>query len=99
VPEEVRAVAFEIPKVGDVAGRYAKAGGKFYVVRLAAKTDPHERKLAEAERTIRVKLAQDKIRAKETELLEQLRKQYPVQIDDAVLAGVKVDLGAPGLDA
>jgi DNA-directed RNA polymerase subunit F len=92
VPEEVRVLAFEIPKVGDVASRYAKSGGKYYVVRLAAKTDPHERQLAEAERTIRVKLSQDKLRARENELIDQLRKQYPVQIDDAVLAGVKVDL-------
>jgi parvulin-like peptidyl-prolyl isomerase len=91
VPEEVRVLAFEIPKVGDVGARYVKSGAKFYVVRLAQKTDARDRQYAEAERTIRVKLAQDKMRAKETALLDQLRKDHPVQIDDTALAAVKVD--------
>jgi DNA-directed RNA polymerase subunit F len=94
VPEEVRAGAFEIAKVGDVLGRVIKSGGKLYVVRLTGKTDAHDRSLAEADRTIRVKLAQDKIRAKEEALLDQLRGEFPVQIDETVLAQVKVDLAA-----
>jgi parvulin-like peptidyl-prolyl isomerase len=94
VPDEVRVLAFEIKKVGDVGDRYVKSGGKYYVVRLSQKTDPHERQFAEAERSIRVKLAQDKLRAKENEVLEGLKKQFPVQIDDGALANVKVDLAA-----
>lgn len=95
IPDEVRVLAFEIKKVGDVGDRYVKSGGKYYVVRLSQKTDPHERQFAEAERSIRVKLAQDKLRAKENEVLEGLKKQFPVQIDDSALANVKVDLAAP----
>jgi parvulin-like peptidyl-prolyl isomerase len=95
IPEDARVVGFEIKKVGDVGERLAKAGGKYYVVRLSQKTDPHERQYAEAERSIRVKLAQDKIRAKENDLVDQLRKQFPVQIDDNSLASVKVDLAPP----
>ncbi len=92
VPDEVRVAAFELAKVGDVLGRVVKSGGKAYIVRLSQKTDAHERALAEADRSIRVKLAQDKIRAKEDEQLAQLRTQFPVQIDEAVLATVKVDI-------
>ena len=60
VPEEVRAAVFEIASVGDVLPRVVPAGGKFYVVKLASKTDGHDRTLQDAERSIRVKLAQDK---------------------------------------
>jgi peptidyl-prolyl cis-trans isomerase C len=91
IPEEVRAGAFEIAKVGEVLPRPVKAGGKVYVVRLSQKADAHERAFNEADRQIRVKLAQEKIQAKEQELLTQLRTQYPVQIDDNALAQVKVD--------
>ena len=92
VPEEVRAAVFEIPSVGDVLPRVVAGGGKFYVVKLESKTDGRERTLQDAERSIRVKLAQDKARAAEDALLEDLRKQYPIQIDEAALAQVKVDV-------
>ena len=98
VPEDVRIAAFEIAKVGDVLGRPVKAAGKVYLVRLTQKTDAHERAFAEADRQIRVKLAQDKIHAREEETLAALRSQFAVQIDDNVLATVKVDLGDAGRD-
>jgi peptidyl-prolyl cis-trans isomerase C len=91
VPEAVRAAVFEIAAVGDVLPRVVPAGGKFYVVKLESKSDPHTRSLGDAERSIRVKLAQDKVRTNEEALLADLRKQYPVQIDEAALAQVKVD--------
>jgi peptidyl-prolyl cis-trans isomerase C len=102
IPSEVRAGAFEIAKVDDVLPRVVKSGDKFYVVRLTQKTDARERTFAEAERSIRVKLAQDKLRLKEDDLMKQLRTQYPVQIDETVLATVKVNLdggAAPAVDA
>lgn len=96
VPEEVRAAVFEISRVGDVLPRVVAAGGKFFIVKLESKTEGRDRTLQDAERSIRVKLAQDKARAAEDALLEELRKQYPVQIDEAALAQVKVD--APRVD-
>ena len=98
VPAEVRAAAFEIAKVGDVLGRAVKAGDKVYLVRLTQKTDAHERTLQEAERTIRVKLAQDRLRAKEDQLIAELRKSVKVEVDEGALATVKVDVGAGGAD-
>lgn len=98
IPEEVRAALFEIPEIGGVLDRPVAAGGKFYLVRLTQKADAHERSFGEAERAIRIQLAQDKARAKEDELLASLRKDFPVTIDDAALAQVKVraaDGGAP----
>jgi len=98
VPGEVRAAAFEIDKPNDVLGRVIATGGKFYVVRLTQKQDAHERTFAEAERAIRVRIAQDRAKAKEDETYQSLRKQFPVKIDDAALANVHVDpraLAAP----
>jgi peptidyl-prolyl cis-trans isomerase C len=92
VPEEVRTAVFEIPNVGGVLPRVVSAGGKFYVVKLESKTDPSDRTLQDADRSIRVKLAQDKARAAEDALVDELRKQYPVEIDEAALAKVKVDI-------
>ena len=96
VPEAVRVAVFEADsaRVGEVLPRVIKANDKFYVVKLAAKTDGHDRTLPEAERMIRVKLTQDKLRAKESTLLDELRKEFPVKIDEEALARVKVDLPA-----
>jgi hypothetical protein len=91
VPAEVRAAVFEIPSVGEVLLRPVKAGDKFYLVRLASKTEPHERSLQEAERMIRVKLSQEKAHAAEARLLEELRGQFPVRIDEDALRQVKVE--------
>jgi peptidyl-prolyl cis-trans isomerase C len=92
VPQEVRSAVFEIPNAGDVLPRLVRSKGQYFVVKLTGKTEPHDRTFEEAERAIRVKLAQDRIHAKEEALLEELRKQYPVQIDEAALAEVRVDL-------
>jgi peptidyl-prolyl cis-trans isomerase C len=94
VPEEVRAGVFEVGKVGDVLPRAVKSGGKYYILKLTSRTDAHDRTFEEAERQIRVKLAQDKIHAREEALLDDLRKEYPVKIDDGALAQVMVELPA-----
>ncbi len=93
VPAAVRAAVFQIGNIGDVYDRVVQAEDhKFYIVRLTQKTAPHDRSYAEAERSIRVKLVQDKIREREDALIAQLKAEYPVQIDDAVLATVHVNL-------
>jgi DNA-directed RNA polymerase subunit F len=97
IPPEVRAALFQIANVGDVLDRYVKASdGKFYVIRLGQRTDPHERTLAEADRTIRVKLAQDKLKAQEDALLDELKREFPIQIYETALGLVHV---GPILDA
>jgi hypothetical protein len=99
VPDEVRSAVFEIGHVGEVLGRVVKAapvvaggagGARYFVVKLAAKSDAHVRTLQDAERSIRVKLAQDKLHAREAALVDDLRNQYPVSIDEAALSQVRV---------
>jgi len=97
VPDPVRAAAYDIPKIGDVLNKVVSGGdGRFYVVRLTQKVDAHVRSLGEADRSIRVKLAQDKMKAKEDAMLASLRTQYPVTIDEAALAKVNVDVPDAG---
>lgn len=102
VPEEVRVAAFEIPELGGIADKIVVAKGKSYIVRLTQKIAPHERTYEEAERSIRVKLSQDKLRAKEDELIAELRKSVKVEIDEGALGTVKLeapDAAAPAASA
>lgn len=94
VPAEVRAAVFAVDALGGVHDKVVASENRFFVVRLTQKIPPHERSYEEAERTIRVKLAQDKLRAKEDELIAELKKDVKVEIDEAALATVKVT-GAP----
>jgi hypothetical protein len=98
IPEAVREGVFEIPKVGDVLGRVVQFEVRYFVVRLTQKTEAHDRSFVEAERSIRVKLVQDKIRKRDEDLVAALRAKYPVQIDEAALAKVSVDLSDAGAD-
>jgi hypothetical protein len=93
-PEEVRQVAFQIAAKGDVYDKLVHVANdpKVYIVRLNEVTPAHERTLAESDRAIRVKLVQEKVREREEALINRLRNENPVQIDDAVLATVRVDL-------
>jgi DNA-directed RNA polymerase subunit F len=95
VPQEVRAAVYTIKELGEVADKVVTAGGKFYVVRLTQKIAPHERTYEEAERSIRVKLAQDKLREKEDALIADLKKDVKVEVDEAALATIRTDLTAP----
>jgi peptidyl-prolyl cis-trans isomerase C len=90
VPEAVREAAFAIPGVGKVADALVVADGKHYIVRLNGMTEPHQRTLAEADRSIRVLLIQEKMAAKERALEDELRKKFRVEIDEAALANVPV---------
>jgi peptidyl-prolyl cis-trans isomerase C len=97
VTPEVREAVFAIADVGGIHDKVVGQGGKFFVVRLTQKIAPHERTYEEAERSIRVKLAQDKLRAKEDELIAELKKGVKVEIDENALATVKVQMPAPAL--
>lgn len=90
VPEEVRAAAFEIAEVGQVLDRVVASGDRFYVVKLMGRQEARERTLAEAERSIRAAILQEEIDKREKALEEQLRKEFPVTIDDKALEAVKV---------
>jgi peptidyl-prolyl cis-trans isomerase C len=93
VPDAVRAAAFTLGAVGAVGAELIEAEGKLYILRLNGITPPHHRTLAESERSIRVLLLQERMLKKERELEAELRKKYPVQIDDQALGQVKIPGG------
>lgn len=93
VPTEVRQAVFEIEKVGGVYPSLVKSGGKAYVVRMTSQSDARERSLAEAERTIRVAIVQERITDAEARLEAELRRRFPIKIDDAALQ--RITLPAP----
>jgi peptidyl-prolyl cis-trans isomerase C len=99
VPEPLRAAVFEIDKLGGVLPKVVAAAGAFHVVRLTGKTDARDRTFADAERSIRVALVQDRLRAREAELEVELKKKYPVTIDEAQLAKIPVPVLAPSAQA
>lgn len=99
VPEPVREALFAMKNVGDVSDKPIRVQDRLYILRFTGKTDPRKRAYEEAERVIRVKLSQDKLRAREKALLVDLRKQIPVEVDQKVLSTVRVnatDAGALG---
>jgi peptidyl-prolyl cis-trans isomerase C len=94
VPPAVRAAAFEVGAPGEVLGRVVEDEAGVHIVRLMNKTDAHDRSLADADRSIRVALLQAKIADREKALEAELRKQFPVSIDEQALARVDVSSGA-----
>lgn len=95
VPEPVRAAAFTLKDVNDLAPDLVEAEGRFFIVRLAGVSPPHHRTLAQADKAIRVLLIQAKMAAREHALEADLLKQFPVQIDETALDAVKLP---PGLE-
>lgn len=90
VPEPLRAAVFEIDKLGGVLPRPVAALGSFHIVRMTGRTDARDRTFADAERSIRVALVQERIRTREADLEVELKKKYPVTIDEAQLAKIPV---------
>ncbi|WP_437711196.1 peptidylprolyl isomerase [Sorangium sp. So ce448] len=90
VPEPVRAAAFRIGGVGAVGDEVVEADGRFFIVRLSGLTSGHRREFAEAERSIRVALLQQKMQDQERALEDELRKKFPVEINEAALSSVKL---------
>ncbi len=90
VPEALRAAVFQIANVNGVLDHVVADGGKFHIVRLTARTEARDRSFQDAERTIRVSLAQERVTAREAEYEKELRQRYPVKVDEQALAEVKI---------
>jgi len=95
VPEPVRAAVFQIPKIGQVYPELVRVGDSFHIVRLIGKTDARARSVQEAERSIRVRLLEERAKKLEQDLERELRAKYPVVLDEQQLAKLKVPKHAP----
>lgn len=90
VPAALRAAVFQIGAVGEVLDHPVQDGAAWYVVRMSGKNEAHERTYQEAERSIRVRILQERIARREKELEAELRRQFPVTIDDKALGAVEL---------
>jgi peptidyl-prolyl cis-trans isomerase C len=93
VPDAIRTAVFSIEKIGGVSGQLVELDGKFHIVRMVGKSDARQRSYEEAERSVRVAIVRRRMREAEAALEQELRKKYPVSIDQAALKQVEVDLG------
>ena len=75
VPEAAAGGRLRDRQVGRRFASTSWRGGRFHVVRLTGKTDARDRTFADAERSIRVALVQERIRAREAELEPELKKK------------------------
>jgi parvulin-like peptidyl-prolyl isomerase len=89
VPEAVVKAVFSIDKVGGVSDEPVLVQNQYHVVRLSSRMQARLRTFAEAERSIRIKLVQQRIEASQQRLLDDLRKRIPVSVNQALLATIK----------
>lgn len=88
---EVRKEAFALPSVGAVSAPFHDTNG-WHVLRMIAKNDARDQSFADVERTLRVRVLQEKRAEKEKALLDEMRKKLKVEIDEATLAQIAADL-------
>lgn len=98
VPDEARAGVFEIQKIGGVLPRLIAEGKFFYVVRLGGISPARDRTVQEADRAIRVEIRRQKFLEAEKKLEADLRKKYPVKIDEAAIEKFTAAVPAPKKD-
>jgi hypothetical protein len=96
VPPAVRAEAYKLKAVGEVAAELVEADGKVFIVRLNGITAAHKRSVQESDRSIRVLLVQEKLAERDKALEAELRRKFPVEIDEKALSAVKVPVGPAG---
>ncbi len=98
VPDEARAGVFEIEKVGGVLPRLTAEGKFFFVVRLGGISPARDRTVAEADRAIRIELRRQKFLEAEKNLEAELRKKYPVKMDEAAIDKLAADISSKKKD-
>lgn len=96
IPAEVRDAVFRIEAPGGIFGEPVAAGGRHYVVRLVSMSPARTRTFEEAETVIRVKLAEERVKRAEAELVRELQKQYPIRIDEAAISRLSLPPPGPG---
>ncbi len=96
VPEGARAGVFEIDGIGGVLPRLVSERKFYYIVRLGGISPARDRTVAEADRAIRTEVRRQKFLEAEKKLEAELRRKYPVKIDDAAIE--KFSAGSPPVE-
>jgi hypothetical protein len=107
VPAELAQAAFRLRNVGEVLGEVVQSahgganhGPGFHVVRMIARREALRRSLDDVRRAIRNRLFEERNDQAQSnavrELVARLRRDNPVQVDEAALSAVRIDV-APGV--
>lgn len=96
VPDAVATAAFALANIGDVAPQLVQTPEGFHILKLTSKRDALNRTLEEASRVIRNKLWRERREQAVNEFVAHLREEGHVQIDEAALAAVHVDVPDAG---
>ena len=86
--------AFAIATVGTVSAPFKDVNG-WHVLRLVSKNEARDQSFADVERTIRVRVLQEKRIAREKALIEETKKALKIEIDETTLAAIAADLALP----
>lgn len=90
VPEAVRQAVFQIDGAGKINDAIVEVEGKFFVVRLLGVTPGHTQTRAEADKSIRVAILQEKLEQAEKALEAELRAKFKVEINEDALSKLKL---------
>ncbi|MCC6525011.1 MAG: peptidyl-prolyl cis-trans isomerase, partial [Polyangiaceae bacterium] len=99
IPAAVQRAAFALTDVPTVYGELVEADGKFFVVRLVGRTAGYTRNLEESDKNIRIILRQERVRAREEAMFEDLRKRFPIEVDEQALKSVAIPEAVDRVDA
>ena len=87
--------AFALERVGEVADELVETSAGFHIVKLLGRRGALNRSLAEAERPIRNLLWRERRREAIDSFVQDLREQAHVEIDEAALSAVRLDVPPP----
>ncbi|MFK8003492.1 MAG: peptidylprolyl isomerase [Polyangiales bacterium] len=99
VPASVAAAAFELPRLGAVAGDVIAADGKYWLVKLTGRRAAMNRSVEEASRTIRQRLWSERRDAAVESFVDGLREDANIEIDRSALEHVRIGGGSPAPEA
>lgn len=89
VAPAIRDALFQIDADGGVFPEPVRVGGRYHVVRRVSAREARQRSLAEVDTLIRLRLLEQREAEAKRALLEQLRQQISVQVDEAALERVE----------
>lgn len=99
LPAPVVRAAFALVNVGDVSGAIDAGNGSFYVLKQTGRRRAMTKSYDDAKAQIRNKLFRDRRLAAQKEFVDAARAKAKIQINEASLAKVRVDMSnAPGDD-
>jgi peptidyl-prolyl cis-trans isomerase C len=94
VPAPVIAAAFALVNTGDVSSVVDAGNGTFFILKQTGRRKATTKSFDEAKPQIRNKLFRDKRAQAQKDFVDKLRAQAKIEIDEANLAKVRIDLSS-----